>query len=140
MKRTLLGIGLSSLLAITTYAHADDSVPMQQPMSAGSPQAGGTAMQPGSRRYDGRPREAPGRRSTPREPRGWGALQGGLGVCIIVASAALGTVATIVTRREPGLLLGHAAVLHHLAALPELGLGLIRRHLAGCHVVLEGLS
>jgi hypothetical protein len=48
MKRTLLGIGLSSLLAITTYAHADDSVPMQQPMSAGSPQAGGTAMQPGS--------------------------------------------------------------------------------------------
>jgi|SRR5580698_10578983 hypothetical protein len=51
MKRTLLRISLSSLLVIATYAHADDSVPMQMPMSADSQQAGGTnspAMQPGS--------------------------------------------------------------------------------------------
>jgi hypothetical protein len=51
MKRTLLGISLSSLLVIATCAHAEDSVPMQMPMSADSQQTGGTAnpaMQPGS--------------------------------------------------------------------------------------------
>ena len=36
----------------------------------------------------------------------WGNLQGGLGVCIIVSSAAVGTIATMVTRSMPGLLLG----------------------------------
>jgi len=83
---------------------------------------GRDATQAGGGRYDGRPREARGsreargRRSTPRDPRGWGALQGGLGVCIIVASAALGTVATIVTRREPGLLLGLCVIAGTVAA------------------------
>jgi hypothetical protein len=83
------------------------------------------ATQAGGGRYDGRPREARGRRSTPRDPRGWGALQGGLGVCIIVASAALGTVATMVTRREPGPLLGlfviAGTVAAALAVRPRMG-------------------
>jgi hypothetical protein len=39
-------------------------------------------------------------------PARWGALQGGLGVCIIVISAAGGTVATMLTRTAPGFLLG----------------------------------
>ena len=55
-----------------------------------------------------RPREVRGRRN-PRRSRGsgrWGALQGGLGVCVIVASAAAGTIATVVTRSAPGFLLG----------------------------------
>jgi hypothetical protein len=63
-----------------------------------------------------RPREARGRRNTPRGRGGWGALQGGLGVCIIVASAALGTIATMVTRREPGLLLGLFVIAGTVAA------------------------
>ena len=58
----------------------------------------------------GRERAArgPGRRNPRRSPAPgrWGALQGGLGVCIIVASAAVGTIATMVTRSTPGFLLG----------------------------------
>src|SRR5207248_11655246 len=48
------------------------------------------------------------RRSARRSPgRGrWGTLQGGLGVCIIVSSAAVGTIATMVSRSTPGFLLG----------------------------------
>jgi uncharacterized protein DUF6542 len=93
-----------------------------------SPPAG---TQPGrGRRYDGRPREARpgearGRRSARRGPGGWGALQGGLGVCIIVASAALGAIATMVTRREPGVLLGlfviAGTVAAALAVRPRMG-------------------
>lgn len=51
MKRTLLGISLSSLLLIATCAYADDSVPLQTPMSADSQSDGGThspAIQSGS--------------------------------------------------------------------------------------------
>ena len=60
----------------------------------------------------GGPRSARGRRSArrtaqrPRGPARWGGLKGGLGVCIIVASAAVGTVATMVVRSMPGPLLG----------------------------------
>ena len=36
----------------------------------------------------------------------WGALQGGLGVCVIVASAAVGAIVTMVARTAPGPLLG----------------------------------
>ena len=51
----------------------------------------------------------PGNSSGPRRPGGlgrWGALQGGLGVCIIVASAAIGATVTMVARSAPGFLLG----------------------------------
>ena len=64
------------------------------------------------------PRESRGRRSA-RRPAGlgrWGALQGGLGVCIIVASAAIGAIATTVTRSTPGFLLGVLVVAGTVAA------------------------
>ena len=46
----------------------------------------------------------------------WGTLQGGLGVCIIVASAAVGAIVTIVTRSAPGFLLGLFVVAGTVAA------------------------
>jgi hypothetical protein len=46
----------------------------------------------------------------------WGALQGGLGVCIIVASAAVGAIATMVTHGSPGSLLGLFVVAGTVAA------------------------
>jgi hypothetical protein len=64
------------------------------------------------------PRDARGRRNSPR-PRGparLGALQGGLGVCIVVASAAIGAIVTMVTRSAPGLALGFFVVVGTLAA------------------------
>jgi len=76
--------------------------------------------QPPSRDTRGRrnPRRSPG-------PGRWGALQGGLGVCIIVASAAVGTIATMVTRSAPGFLLGllvvAATVVAALAVRPRAG-------------------
>ncbi len=48
--------------------------------------------------------------------RRWGALPGGLGVCIIVASAAIGAIVTIVTRSAPGFLLGFFVVAGTVAA------------------------
>ena len=74
-----------------------------------------------------RSRESRGRRNSRRSPGPgrWGALQGGLGVCIIVASAALGTVATMVTRSAPGFLLGlfvvAGTVIAALAVRPRAG-------------------
>ena len=49
-------------------------------------------------------------------PGRWGALQGGLGVCIIVASAAVGAAATMVTRSVPGVVLGLFVVAGTIAA------------------------
>jgi hypothetical protein len=81
----------------------------------------------GSARDASGPREARGRRNS-RRARGagrWGALQGGLGVCIIVASAAFGTIATMVTRSAPGFLLGlfveAGTVVAALAVRPRAG-------------------
>ena len=58
-------------------------------------------------------------------PGRWGALQGGLGVCIIVASAAVGTIVTMVTRSAPGFLLGlcvgAGTVVAALAVRPRAG-------------------
>jgi hypothetical protein len=78
-------------------------------------------------RDGGGPRDTRGRRN-PRRARGpgrWGALQGGLGVCIIVASAAVGTIATMVTRSAPGFLLGlcveAGTVVAALAVRPRAG-------------------
>jgi hypothetical protein len=71
--------------------------------------------------------ESRGRRNPRRSPGPgrWGALQGGLGVCIIVASAALGTIATMVTRSAPGFLLGlfvtAGTVIAALAVRPRAG-------------------
>jgi len=58
------------------------------------------------------------RRSTRRSPGlgRWGALQGGLGVCIIVSSAAVGTIATMVSRSTPGPLLGFFVITGTVAA------------------------
>jgi Domain of unknown function (DUF6542) len=73
------------------------------------------------------PREVRGRRNPRRSPGAgrWGALQGGLGVCIIVASAAVGTIATMVTRSAPGFLLGlfveAGTVVAALAVRPRAG-------------------
>ncbi len=46
----------------------------------------------------------------------WGSLQGGLGVCLIVASTAIGAIATMVTARAPGFLLGAFVVIGTVAA------------------------
>ena len=67
------------------------------------------------------PRDSRGPRNTsqPRRPGGlgrWGALQGGLGVCIIVASAAIGATLTMVARSAPGFLLGLLVVVGTVAA------------------------
>ncbi len=72
---------------------------------------GGTARTTG-------PRDSRGRRSA-RPARGlgqWSAMQGGLAVCIVVASAAVGAIATMVARSEPGFLLGLMVVAGTAAA------------------------
>lgn len=77
---------------------------------AGSRRAG---SQPGGGRDSAR-----ARRNARRSPglSRWGALQGGLGVCIIVSSAAVGTIATMAGRRTPGLLLGIFVIAGTIAA------------------------
>jgi hypothetical protein len=83
--------------------------------------------QPARTRQATDPREVRGRRNPRRSPGAgrWGALQGGLGVCIIVASAAVGTIATMVTRTAPGFLLGlfveAGTVVAALAVRPRAG-------------------
>jgi hypothetical protein len=46
----------------------------------------------------------------------WGSLQGGLGVFIIVASTAIGAIATMVTGNAPGFLLGVFVIIGTVAA------------------------
>jgi hypothetical protein len=41
-----------------------------------------------------------------RSPSGWGSLSGGLGVGIVIAATALGGIVTLVTRTQPGRVLG----------------------------------
>jgi hypothetical protein len=81
--------------------------------------------QPTGGRAAGGPRDTRGRRNPRRSPGRWGALPGGLGVCIIVASAAAGTIATMVTRSAPGFLLGlcveAGTVVAALAVRPRAG-------------------
>jgi hypothetical protein len=64
----------------------------------------------------GRPRDVRGQRHPPRGPGRWGTWQGGLGVCIVIASAAAGAIGTILTRREPGFLLELLVVAGTVAA------------------------
>ena len=68
----------------------------------------------GSRDYGGR-RSSPRPRASGRLGR-WGAQQGGLGVCLIVASAAIGAIVTMVARSAPGFLLGFFVVAGTVAA------------------------
>ena len=75
----------------------------------------GAALGPGG------PRDSRGRKYPPRprgqgRPRRWGALQGGLGVCIIVASAAIGAIVTMAARSAPGVELGLFVVAGTVAA------------------------
>ena len=46
----------------------------------------------------------------------WGSLQGGIGVCLIVAGTAIGAIATMVTASAPGFLLGALVVIGTVAA------------------------
>ena len=46
----------------------------------------------------------------------WGSLQGGLGVCLIVGSTAIGAIATMATASPPGFLLGTFVVIGAVAA------------------------
>ncbi len=48
--------------------------------------------------------------------RRWGALQGGIGVCLIVASTAIGAIATMATASAPGFVLGASVVIGTVAA------------------------
>ncbi len=84
-------------------------------------------LRDGAARDSGGRRDPRGRRSSP-PPRGlarWGALQGGLGVCVIVASAAAGAIVTMVARSAPGPLLGlfvvAGAIVAALAVRPRAG-------------------
>ena len=79
----------------------------------------------GGGRSAGGPRDYRGRRNSQRPGRRarWGALQGGLGVCIIVASAAIGATATMVTRSVPGVPLGFFVVAGTIAAALASGPG-----------------
>jgi hypothetical protein len=78
------------------------------PQSAAPPPGTGTRQsadgggRPRGRGAGHRPREQGGRLSRIWE----GSLRGGLGVCVIVGSAAIGAAATIVTRSQPGSVLG----------------------------------
>ena len=53
---------------------------------------------------------------SPRPGLQWGSLQGGLGVCLIIGSTAIGAIATMATRNAPGLMLGVFVVIGTLAA------------------------
>ncbi|HEY6315041.1 MAG TPA: DUF6542 domain-containing protein [Streptosporangiaceae bacterium] len=77
-----------------------------------------------SRRAAGRPGPPPGRGAGNRSPgsggrlsRIWeGSLRGGLGVCVIVGSAMIGAIATIVTKSQPGSVLGLSVLAGTVAA------------------------
>jgi uncharacterized protein DUF6542 len=104
---------------------ADGPPTRRMPAQPDEPQPAWT--QPARTRQATGPREVRGRRNPRRSPGAgrWGALQGGLGVCIIVASAAVGTIATMVTRSAPGFLLGlfveAGTVVAALAVRPRAG-------------------
>jgi len=84
------------------------------------PQAGGGGRPGAGTRNGGTP--DPRERGIPqgtgsRERLGpWGALQGGLGVCLIVASTAIGAIVTMVAGKVPGELLGIFVVIGTIAA------------------------
>ena len=78
---------------------------------SGTPQSRGTSRARGNGPANGTPRGSGAERRS-RAPGGrlsriWqGSLRGGLGVCVILGSALIGTIATIVTKSQPGSVLG----------------------------------
>jgi hypothetical protein len=86
--------------------------PGAPPRDGTSRQAANGAGRPGGRGADDPPRGSGGRLS-----RIWqGSLRGGLGVCVIVGSAVIGAVATVMTRAEPGAVLGLSVLAGTVAA------------------------
>lgn len=75
-------------------------------------QAADASAQPRRRPAETRPRAAGGRLSRIWE----GSLRGGLGACVIVGSAAIGAIATIMTHAQPGSVLGMAVLAGTVAA------------------------
>jgi hypothetical protein len=76
-----------------TFTPRADDTPRRAADGTGKPRGRGAGH---------RPRERGGRLSRIWE----GSLRGGLGVCVIVGSAAIGAIATIVTHSQPGSVLG----------------------------------
>ena len=102
-------------------ADRDTARPATQPTGTRAAMTQPRGIRDGAARGPGGPRDSRGRRNSPRSrasgrPRRWGALQGGLGVCIIVASAAIGAILTMVARSAPGSLLGLFIVAGTVAA------------------------
>jgi hypothetical protein len=96
-------------------AQASASRPRPGQPGAGQPGAG----QPTSGRRDEPRGGRAGQARGPREPRGlgrWGSLPGWLGVCVVIASAAIGAVATVLARTAPGHLLGVCVVVGTVVA------------------------
>ena len=86
--------------------------PVAPPRDGTSRRAANGAARPRGRGADSRRRGSGGRLS-----RIWqGSLNGGLGVCVIVGSAVIGAVATVVTRAEPGAVLGLSVLAGTVAA------------------------
>jgi hypothetical protein len=95
--------------------------PAVAPARAGASRRAANGAGAGRSRGRGR---GPGRGASPqargsggRLSRIWqGSLSGGLGICVIVGSAVIGAVATIVTRAEPGSVLGLSVLAGTVAA------------------------
>jgi hypothetical protein len=88
--------------------------------------SGAPARRPRGAQEARRAHASPRRENPPPGRRGrFGSLQGGLGVCLIVASAAIGAVATMMTGHAPGFLLGAfvsiGTVVAALAVRPRAG-------------------
>jgi hypothetical protein len=101
-------------------------VPGRAPAVGRDPAAGAPTRklpaQPGlapaeARKTTGNPRrKKPAGQPRPGSLGQWGSLQGGLGVFIIVASTAIGAIATMVTDNAPGFLLGVFVIIGTVAA------------------------
>ncbi len=88
-----------------------DAPTSQLPAQPGAAERGAPAVQ-GTRNTGSRREPA-----APQRPRlKWGSLQGGLGVCLIVGSTAIGAIATMAMGSAPGLMLGVFVVIGTLAA------------------------
>jgi hypothetical protein len=111
-------------------AQSDLTQPIPRPPRAAQPRAARPAFTPASRPGEASRRAANGpgtqggrgagnrpRTGDGRLSRIWqGSLRGGLGVCVIVGSAMIGAVATIVTNSQPGSVLGLSVLAGTVAA------------------------
>lgn len=111
---------------ITTAGQSSPDEKNQQPAAEGAPKD--VVTRPAAHISAAAPADSTKNKSTPRAARDtavsrpprrssrWGSLQGGLGVCIMVSSAALGAIATLLSRSEPGFLLGSFVAVGAVAA------------------------